>query len=264
MNGINIETRDEREMESIQETVVEDKPFWLKKRDAGEDTIDQGVREKLEQFEIDTVELEGMKEQYQLRVCNAVESMIEEYPELRGFIKSVKVKDLPEGVYACAGPRVGKGGCYGEIQLSKEVFSSDNLEWKLVDAEIENFRGERWFAGRGIDGIVKHEMGHILHLQMIAEEVDLKLGEIDKDKINLLKEKYHYNSIAINICREAEQNLGISHNEVAKELSLYAATDYGEFFAEAISECETQKHPRRLAKEVYRIFKERYQNKEER
>ena len=58
--------------------------------------------------------------------------------------------------------------------------------------------------------------------------------------------------------------MGISHNEVAKELSLYAATDYGEFFAEAISEYETQKCPRRLASEVYRLYSEKVKVKEER
>ena len=239
----------------MEEERVKKELFWLNNREKHE--TDEEIRQRLEQAEIKRIDFDGMLEKHQERVTEAVETMLEDYPELKGYIGSIRMEDLPEGVYACAGPRMGRDGFYAELQLSEKMFAERSLEWKLVDSEIENFRGERWLAGTGIDGVVKHEMAHLLHLQMISEELGLWPGEKDPEKFAKLEEKYFHNSIAIDICTEARENLGIDHRDVARELSIYGSRDFGEFFAEAISEYETQKHPRKLATEVHRLYKER-------
>ena len=227
------------------------------------ETTDE-AKERLEKLDIGTINLEGMLEKHQRKVVEAVETMMEEYPELKGYIGSIRTEELPEGVYACAGPKMGKDGFYAELQLSEEHFAKGNLEWKLVDTELENFRGERWLAGSGIDGIVKHEMAHLMHLRMISENIELAPGDIDRKKFDLLEEKYYHNAEVIDLCNKARENLGISYNDVARELSVYGSRDFGEFFAEAISEHETQKKPRQLANEVYRLYKERQNEQTER
>ena len=243
------------------EIAVDKEFFWFKSRETME-TIETNpkIKDKLENLEIKNVDLEGMLERYQECIGEAVESMMEGYPELKGYVGSIKVEDLPEGVYACAGPKMKDGFC-AELQLNKELFSKNNIEWKLVDSEIENFRGERWLAGSGIDGVVKHEMAHLLHLKMISDELELMPGEKDDSKFHELEKKYYYNTIAIDICRQAKENLGIENSQVARELSIYGSKDFGEFFAEAISEYQTQKKPRRLAVEVHRLYEERKEEK---
>ena len=71
------------------------------------------------------------------------------------------------------------------------------------------------------------------------------------------KEKYGNNDPVDMICQEAMDNLGIEKSQLGKELSLYATTDFGECFAEAISEHESSIDPRELSNEIYRLYKEK-------
>lgn len=249
---------EEEQMES--ELFERKELFWMHEKHK---TMPE-VQERLENLEIKNIELDGMRERYQEKVSDAIESMYESYPELKGYVGSVKIEKLPPGVYACAGPRMSKkDGFMGEVQLSKDLFLERNVELKLVDGEIPNYRGERWLAGKGIEGVIKHELGHLLHLQLITNELSVEPGDYDEALFDSIEEKYWYNTEAIDICMEAEKNLGINHKDIAQELSLYGASDYGEFFAEAISEYETQKKPRPLAQEVHRLYEIRKRKQEE-
>lgn len=223
------------------------KGFWGRK----EITENPEVVERLKDLGIEHVNLNDAKEKWQFKVTEAVEDMYEEYPEIQGYLGRITVKDLPEGVYACVGPVMDKEGFHAELQLSREKFSKDNLEWKLVDMEVKNFRGEGWFAGTGLAGVLKHEMAHVMHLRMIAEEEGLKPGEIDKGKFKQIQEKYEHNAIAVDLCYGTIKELGISPRDIGKELSTYGSKNFGEFFAEAISEYETAKHPRKVATMVH-------------
>ena len=189
--------------------------------------------------------------------------MYEQYPELRGFIGSIRTVELPDGVYACTGPRMMENGFTSEIQLSKQKFGKSNLEWEIVDMERENFQGERWFAGKGFDGILKHEMAHAVHLKMIADQVGLKPGEFSEEKFQKVQEKYNRNAIAVSICYDTLKELDISPKDVGKELSVYGASDFGEFFAEAISEYETSKKPRPIAMRIHEKYQEYLKEQEE-
>jgi hypothetical protein len=78
----------------------------------------------------------------------------------------------------------------------------------------------------------------------------------------LLSQKFYRNAIAVTLCNDSLKELGISPRDIGKELSTYGASDFGEFFAEAISECETSKKPRPLARKVYEKYNEYLNNKE--
>ncbi len=220
------------------------------------------VEEKLHEIGIENVDLSGTKEIWQRRIGAAVESMLESHPEIQGVIGSIRTAKLQDGVYACAGPRMTDQGISSEIQLNEKLFSKSNLEMKIVDMESENFKGEKWLAGRGLDGVLKHEMAHIMHLKMIADKEGISFGDKDKEKFDLLSQKFYRNAIAVTMCNDSLKELGISPRDIGKELSTYGASDFGEFFAEAISECETSKKPRPLARKVYEKYNEYLENKE--
>lgn len=232
--------------ESGDETELK-KGFWGKR----EITENPEVVERIKELGIEHVNLNDAKEQWQFKVAEAVEDMYAEYPELQGYLGRIRVTDLPEGVYACVGPVMDKEGFHAELLLSREKFSQGNLEWKLVDMEVKNFRGESWFAGSGLEGVLKHELAHVMHLRMIAEAEGLKPGEIDREKFKRIQEKYDHNAIAVEMCYGTIKELGISPRDIGKELSTYGSKNFGEFFAEAISEYETAKHPRKVATMVH-------------
>ena len=220
------------------------------------------IEERLNELGIENVDLRGTKEIWQKKIAESVESMFESHPELQGCLGCIRTAKLGDGVYACTGPRMTENGISSEIQLNEKLFSKSDLELKIVDMQIENFRGETWFAGKGLDGVLKHEMAHIMHLKMIADKEEISFGDTDKEKYELLSQGYYRNSVVAKLCNDSLKELDISPKDVARELSVYGASDFGEFFAEAISESETSKKPRRLAMRVNEKYNEYLNNKE--
>lgn len=220
------------------------------------------IEERLNELGIENVDLRGTKEIWQKKIAASVESMFESHPELQGCLGCIRTAKLGDGVYACTGPRMTENGISSEIQLNEKIFSKSDLELKIVDMQIENFRGETWFAGKGLDGVLKHEMAHIMHLKMIADKEEISSGDTDKEKYELLSQGYYRNSVVAKLCNDSLKELDISPKDVARELSVYGASDFGEFFAEAISESETSKKPRRLAMRVNEKYNEYLNNKE--
>lgn len=220
------------------------------------------IEERLNELGIENVDLRGIKEIWQKKIAASVESMFESHPELQGCLGCIRTAKLGDGVYACTGPRMTENGISSEIQLNEKLFSKSDLELKIVDMQIENFRGETWFAGKGLDGVLKHKMAHIMHLKMIADKEEISFGDTDKEKYELLSQGYYRNSVVAKLCNDSLKELDISPKDVARELSVYGASDFGEFFAEAISESETSKKPRRLAMRVNEKYNEYLNNKE--
>lgn len=216
----------------------------------------EDVSDRLHDLGIENVDLSGAKEIWQKKVAKSLEDMTEKYPEVKGFIDSVRMAKLPEDAIACAVPKQVEQGIRSEILLNEKHFSKYNLEFRIVNLEAENYRKEKYMAGYGLDGIMKHEMGHILHLRMIAKSAGIDINNASPGQLEVIKEKYSRNSDVTNICNSARRGLGISEGDVGKHLSVYGARNYGEFFAEAISEYETSKKPRALAIRVHEKYVE--------
>ena len=229
--------------------------FWKKETELIE--TQESVRHELELAGIKETDLDGMREVYQEKLAEAVSEMVDNYPELRDFIGKVSVKDLSQHIYALTGPRMGKDGFYTEIQFNLNRFSKVGLEYDIADSETENYKGERWFAGKGLKGIVEHELAHLLHLKLISQDMGLDPGDTGPLEYMELKHRYMVNDQIEEIIQDAMNNLGIEKRDLKKELSIYGASDPGECFAEAISEHETSDSPRRLSNEIYRLYKEK-------
>lgn len=233
--------------------------FWNKDKLETNESVDERLRE----LGIENVDLTGSREIWQKQVVESVEEMYEKYPEIRGFIGSIRTAELPKGVYACAGPRQMEEGIRAEIQLSKNYFSKYNLEFKIVDMEARNYDGEKWIAGRGLDGILKHEIGHVMHLGMIAKRDGVDINNASESQYDGIVAKYQRNAITASMCPNVLKELGISAKDIGKNLSVYGAHDFGEFFAEAISEYETAKKPRPIAVKIHEKYEEFMNQKEE-
>lgn len=246
-------------LENTEKQFEADKSFFWKKGTM--ETLPE-VQEKLNELGVENVDLSGAKEIWQNKIAKSVETMLDAHPEIQECIGSIRTTKLGDGVYACTGPRMTENGLKSEILLNEKMFSKLNLELQILNTETENFNGERWLAGRGLDGIIKHEIAHVMHLKMIANNENIEFGDKSKEKFNLLSEKFYRNSIAVSICNDSIKELGISPRDIGKELSAYGASDFGEFFAEAISECETSKKPRRLALKVNEKYNEYISRKE--
>ena len=213
-------------------------------------------QQRFEACGVKEVELDGVLDEYKELMAKDVEEMCESYPELRGYITKITATDLRPGCFACAGPRIGENGYYTEIMINKDEYSKEGLKKRIEHMERPNWLGQTWFAGHGQDAIFKHEMGHILHLKRLADSRNMELGDKDVDRYSDLTDAYKRNEYVTEICSESMQELGISSLDLAKNLSSYGASDFGECFAEAISEVETSDNPRELAKRIYEKYQE--------
>lgn len=240
----------------INKEICEEKYLFGFKRQELEET-NNDVGERLQECGVMNIQLEGVRERYQEMIANSVEEMCESYPELEGYVGTIKAADLPRGVFACAGPVMTENGYQTELQVSREVFGKSGLENRVERLELPNWRGESWLAGEGEEAVIKHELGHLLHLQMIAEQEGIELGSKDRSDFQRLSELYKRNNIATGICYEAMREQGIHPNELARNISVYGAHDMGECFAEAISEYETRKNPRPFAVAVHEKYERR-------
>ncbi len=220
------------------------------------DNINEIVRKRLEDCGVREVELDGVLDEYQEVIVRDVEEMCDRYPELKGYISKISTAKLDRGVFACAGPKMGNNGYSTQIQISEDIYSHEGLEISVDNLETTNWKGESWLAGHGQDAILKHEMGHILHLRMLAEERGIKLGDYNYESYRDLCNAYDKNDIVTDICRDSMAELDINQRDLARELSVYGSSNWGECFAEAISEVETSDNPRELSRRIYEKYQE--------
>lgn len=186
-----------------------------------------------------------------------IDEVLEKYPQLEGFITTVKAVDLPEGVMAMTGPYLDKKGQFAGaiMNFSTKEFGKEGYELGLVDLESElNWRGERWLGGRQTLGIVTHESAHAMALLLNAEDAGIHVGEKNHEKYEELKTLYGRNSRIISLCYESMKDLNISPRDIGREISTYAESDWGECFAEAISRHDTCKNPGKLSTEIHNRY----------
>ena len=242
---------DERSYERNEEVCLEKNIFFKEKLNTKEAIV---AGEQLEKLQIEAKGLEKLDRRFLREMPQHIAEIYENYPELAGYITSVKSANLPKGVLARTGPYQNELGEYAgaEIQFSKGFFGKGNYELKIVDMESDlNWRNEKWLAGRGTKGVITHEMAHAMALKINAEDTGLRLGECDQDKFEGLQKRYQHNSKIVSLCNNALKDLGISPRDIGRELSTYASSDFGEQFAEAISQYETTNHPGRLSTEIH-------------
>ena len=224
-----------------------DKKFWLKPERSIETS--EEIRERLENIGVERIDLHGLQEKFQYEIADCTEKMYETFPQLRGYINTIKSADLPSGVLACSGPRF-EGDEYkgAELQFNRNFFGNKKYSLDIVSMESNlNWRGESWLSGKGGQGVISHEIGHVMALQLNAEKVDIKIGEHDSEKLKELQEQYMRNYEINQICMQSIKEIGISINDIGKELSTYGAHDFGEMFAECVSEVQSKRNARRLA-----------------
>lgn len=250
----------EKRQETEEETAKE---FWGKRREIIE--TDEAVKEGLEKLGVENVELTGLQEKFQKEILTNLESMVEHYPEIEGYVSSIRSAKLPQGIMACSGPRYTENGYAGaELQFNSEFFGKKGYGLEIVDMEMErNWRGETWLAGKGAEGVIAHEMGHVLALRLNAKHVGLSIGEADKEKYRQLQVEYDRNYEINGLCFGSLKELSMNPNDLGRELSTYGASDFGEAFAECISECETRKKPRLYAQTVVNNYRKILEKDEE-
>lgn len=206
--------------------------------------------EKLHNLGITEIDLTSVNEQYKPQIVEAICDMYEKYPSLQGFVYAFKTYKLDSDVFACAGTDTKVDAFQPLLYINEDLFANDGLEQTVAKYGESGRLRSNWLAVGSIEGIVKHELGHLLHLQAIANEEQLTVGEINREKVSAVRRRFKNDDIAAGICAQAMNRLSISSRDIGAELSRYGHHSFGECFAEAISEYTTSPMPRRFASEI--------------
>ena len=194
---------------------------------------DGKISSNLQNFEDSA--LKGADERTILEVDKALTKIYKEYPSLQGIIKDVHLID--------------DGTAKAEIEIqNKGISISLGINKNLTPENAESltkrmFDKYKWTKKPGIEGIVKHEMGHVLNYDYYVRKNNLEYSkEYDDEPLKKLIEDLENNQLATDLRKETFEKLEVedSDENVARYFSSYAKIksymNNSEFFAEAFSD----------------------------
>lgn len=196
--------------------------------------------------------LHGVEKRTILEVDKALTQIYKEYPSLKGIISDVHTMD--------------KGTAAAEISISNDginVSLAINKGLTAEKAELlteRSYKRHRWTKKSGIEGIIRHEMGHVLNYDYYVRKHGLQYGRAYSDEpLQKLIDDLSENKIAKEIRQEVFERLEVEDTpeNVESYFSTYANAagmlPAAEFFAEGFSDESDSK-----AKEIFlEVLKER-------
>lgn len=196
--------------------------------------------------------LQGVDKRTILEVDRALTQIYKEYPNLKGIISDVHTMD--------------KGTAAAEISISNDgikVSLGINKGLTVEQAELlteRSYKRHNWTKKSGIEGIIRHEMGHVFNYDYYVRKHGLKYDKAYNDEpLQMLIDDLSENRIAKEIKREVFERLKVEDTpeNVESYFSSYANAagmlPAAEFFAEGFSDESDSK-----AKEIFlEVLKER-------
>lgn len=195
--------------------------------------IDTKLSSALNNF--DEKALHGLDERTILEVDKALTKIYKEYPHLKGIVSEVRLID--------------KGTAEAELDIQNKGLKvslgiNKNLTLENASSLTKRlYEQHKWTKKPGIEGIIRHEMGHILNYDYYVRKNELEYGKPYGDvSLQKLINDLEENQLATELRSETLKRLGVedSNDNVSGYFSEYAVqksmTRDGEFFAEAFSD----------------------------
>lgn len=179
----------------------------------------------------------------------ALQRVYRDYPVLKGFIDEIEFKS-DMAATAQASLRLKNGQFHAKLTLSSDQCANEKKIQQIIDHQVNN---GYWTDKRGLYGIVKHEGAHLSEYALTLQRYGVQKDGTGGDARAAMKAiKRH--EVASEIKQKALSacDLRDEPDIIEKRMCGYANLSSGEFLAEGCSE----HNPRKLAKEVQRLFEE--------
>lgn len=165
-------------------------------------------------YEVEDLDFEATKE-----VLSGVDDVLVYYPQLKGTLASICVRDLDDGILA-----VNQYGTlwFSDYFLSSYTLAKESYNWKIgIHPKNSKFKSGGY-----------HEMGHIIELYIVQHE---NTDKIDEDWIECKTAKNIVN-IAMSRVEKLTKYENVSYHEMVYEIFSYALANDSETIAEAVSD----------------------------
>lgn len=178
----------------------------------------------------------------------ALKKVIKEMPILKGFIDEVSFEEID--AVAKASLRLTKYGTVStKLSLSSLLADDEQAIQQMID---QNVNAGFWTRKNGLHGIIKHEGTHLAEYALTLKRYGVN-KELGGSNLTVAIKAMKSHEIAAEIKQKALTacNLPDDNDIIKANLCEYGAFEGpGEFLAEACSESP----PRKLAKEVQKLF----------
>jgi hypothetical protein len=180
-----------------------------------------------------SVNLNGVDKELAGGIYDGYKTVLDRYPVLRGQFSLLGINEKRPDRSASAYPITG------EINVNLDYFGMSKKSFE----KWYNFLVHVGFYPKGTTwkSAILHEIGH-----RIDGYLTKKVLGRDWD----YRQEYYSRNISYTVRNNVLQNLGLTTDDVNKNLSKYGEANAPEFFAEAFSEYVSNKNPRSIAKMV--------------
>lgn len=214
------------------------------------------VRIRLNEIGVSCVNLDGIPTQTQEQIATAFENMSMLFPESVGSVYEISVSlNMESTTPASTRYSTDSGSLRTSMSINPSWFANENLE-SMIE---ENCNSGQW-AGIGVPGIINHEVGHALHLQLDALELGASLGEplpqtFDR---NALYSRWVDNITTNDIRDTVLNNMGLTRDDICDLVSEYADYDGSECFAECVADASTNPNSNQLCANIIEEYRRRF------
>ncbi|MEG0565959.1 MAG: phage minor capsid protein, partial [Hungatella sp.] len=179
----------------------------------------------------------------------ALKRIYKENPILKDFVDEIEFKEME--ATAQAGISIRNGRITTKLTFSPSKLTKEKEIQKLINEQVEY---GHWTNKKGLYGIAKHESAHLTEYALTLKRYGVSKDTGGGDLSGAIKAiKSHEISKEIKNKALINCNLTDDYDIIKTKLCGYAAREGpGEFLAEAYSE----HNPRKLAREVQRLFEE--------
>ena len=179
----------------------------------------------------DKLSLKGCDLDVAKGIYRSIEGIFTKYPQLKGKLASIEVRQLSSSTYAQCSVGFGRGGVTVNSRYFKEVAKVKASYERDLKAHFHP-EGTTW------ESIVTHEFGHAID-DYLTNKLHLA------GKVSRWKYKY----VSAKMRPEVMRACGLKVNEAFGEVSGYATKNSMEWFAECFAEYIDSATPRRVAAE---------------
>lgn len=186
-------------------------------------------------------------------VNETLDNLLRKHKGIKPYLKKVNFVDNLGETTASAGMRFNHGNLELSLKLNKSHFKDIKFTENLIDSRVKD---GIWSPKNGIDGLLEHEIIHLLEFKAITKRYGNLYGinnDIQKRKI---RNAFSSCELAKEIKKTALNNLNIDNNNaiIKSMIGEYATENPSEFLAEAYSDNSNSK----IAIEVRRIINKKW------
>ena len=205
-------------------------------------------------------------------IYNAFDEAFTEYPQLKGFIQTVKGgnrrKNFDCAYFVPALKNLTGRPVNNDSKFHNDAFMSINKAYFAKQKNLDRVKGlvaENWWVKmNGPGDIIRHELGHALigaiNMHNIMGNYD---SVIDYDHAVKLTHVWNYRETERKIIDNTFRRIGKTKVEpklIEKYISRYAKTSYAEAFAEAFADRRERAFNRIFKEELDKVIKETFKN----